>query len=71
MRNLSVVFSLVGSIAGGITCFSLPPLFSWRMSRLEKERMSVAHQIGIAVQIVFGITLIALGLFVIITGADG
>lgn len=41
------------------------------MSRLEKQPMTIAHQLGILIQIVFGITLIALGLLVIISGADG
>jgi hypothetical protein len=68
VRNLSVVFSLVGSIAGGIICFSAPPLFSWRMAVLEKEKMSWGKQMWIAIQIAFGCVLIALGLQVIATG---
>ena len=69
VRNLSIVFSLVGSIAGGITCFSLPPIFAYRMSVLERESMTWSRRVAIAMQVVFGVTLIVLGLGVIISGS--
>jgi len=68
VRNLSIVFSLVGSIAGGIICFSLPPLFAWRMARLERQEQSAGRVAFLAAQFLFGIVLIILGLEVIIEG---
>jgi amino acid permease len=68
VQNLSIVFSLVGSIAGGLVCFSLPPLFAWRMACLEKQVQSPARVAFLAVQVLFGIVLIGLGLEVIFVG---
>jgi large-conductance mechanosensitive channel len=67
VRNLSIVFSLVGSIAGGILCFSMPPAFAYRMMRLERQPMSALLRFGLVVQILFGFVLIALGLVVIVS----
>jgi amino acid permease len=68
VQNLSIVFSLVGSISGGITCFTLPPLFAWRMAKLERQHLTHAELAAIAIQVFFGLVLICLGLDVIISG---
>jgi amino acid permease len=37
IQDLGVLFSLVGSVAGGILCFTMPPLFWYRVSIQRKQ----------------------------------
>jgi amino acid permease len=45
VRDLGVLFSLVGSFFGGLMCFFLPPLFYMKLSQLERYEGSFSNEI--------------------------
>lgn len=65
MRNLGVLFSIVGSVAGGLLCFTLPPLLWYRLCELEGRPLSTLSKAALALQVAFGLALITAGIIVI------
>jgi hypothetical protein len=64
-----VLFSLVGSVAGGVLCFTMPPLFWYRIMILERQPMSWWMRVSLLAQTIFGLTLVAMGIAVVLTAA--
>jgi amino acid permease len=66
VRNLGVLLSVVGSVAGGFLCFTLPPLLWYKLCQLEGRVLGLCARVSLLLQIVAGIGLIVAGLTVII-----
>ena len=69
VRNLGVLFSIVGSVAGGLLCFTLPPLLWYRLCELEGRPLSALSKASLALQTAFGLALITAGIIVIVESA--
>ena len=69
IQDLGVLFSLVGSVAGGILCFTMPPLFWYRISRLERQHISYAQRVSLIAQTIFGLALVVMGIIVVVIAA--
>ncbi len=69
MKNLGVLLSVVGSVAGGFLCFTLPPLLWYKLCQLEGRPVGRVVAVFLFAQILCGLALIAAGLVVIAESA--
>jgi hypothetical protein len=69
--DLGVLLTLVGSVAGGLLCFALPPICWWRLSELAGTPLSARLKCALALEIGIGAVLVATGIAVGIKAAHG
>ena len=69
VHNLGILFSIVGSVAGGLLCFTLPPLLWLRLCELEGRPVSLLGRVWLWAQVAFGLALITAGIIVVVQSA--
>jgi len=70
VQNLGVLFSLVGSLIGGLLCFWMPPFFYWRLRIMEKQPLSNWERGLLLLQLIGGTALMAAGAAVCVMAAE-
>jgi len=69
VKNLGVLLSVVGSVAGGLLCFTLPPLLWHKLCALEGRPVGRVGTAFLFLQIACGLALIVAGLVVVAESA--
>jgi hypothetical protein len=70
-ENLGILVSVVGSVAGGLYCFTLPPMFWYHLHEKAGEPLALSEKLVLIVEILSGVAIIVAGVVVCFQSAEG